>query len=358
MALLAFDSFDHLASADLGQKWSVVPSAGTPALGAYGRKSTNGVHIGASPNAQNSGYFQRTFTPSGNIAIVGIGSRWVSGVNGAYQQAGSESPCIMAFRLNGATQIWLSLNIGSGLLEVYRGATLIQACTAGMAIGQYPFIEMMANVATGTAGSVAVRINNTLVLDVPGINTANTGTAGWNQVKFGQMASGGGSSGQQMHLDFDDFYVCDGAGPAPWNTFLGDCSAVADPPTAEGDLSEWTPAAGADNSLMVKEALADGDATYVKTITPGATDTFLKADVAAGAVILGVQINVQLRKEDAGACVVQAVARKGGVSRFTAIPNPGTTYGIGTGLFVVDPETGLPWTPAGWNATQPGYTRG
>jgi hypothetical protein len=362
MALLWFDSFDHYVAADMGQKWSPVAGGGTGngvlTIGATsGRRSTQGLRLIGVPNSGNSGFVQRTFTPSGNTCIVGVASKWVSGVNAAYALPGSESPCVIGIRLNGATQCWLYLNVGSGLLELYRGSTQLQVASAGMSIGSYPFIEIMAVIATGTAGSVQVRINNTLVMDVSGINTANSGTAGWNQIKLGQMASTPGSSGANMELAFDDCYVCDGSGAAPWNTFLGDCSAVASYPTAEGAASDWTPLSGTDNALMVKEATADGDTSYVSTITPGATDVYVTPDTAPGATLLGVQVSLQLKKEDAGSCVVNAVARVGTTNYPLPVPNPGTAYAIGSAVFTVNPATGLPWTEAEYNAAQFGFAR-
>lgn len=363
MALLWFESFDHFATVDLPQKWNLVAGGGTTSgttsitIGGYGRKSTQGLRLVASPNSGNSGYAQRTFSPSGTTCIVGVGSRWAAGVNAAYTNSGAETPCVIAIRLNGVTQCWLSLNTASGLLELYRGSTLLGTASAGMAIGQYPFIELKAVVALGTAGSVQVRINNTLVMDVPNINTANSGTAGWNQIKLGGMSSGAGSSGAVMELNFDDFYVCDGSGPAPLNGFLGDCSAVASFPTVEGAASDWTPLTGTDNAQMVDDPIADGDATYVSTVTPGATDTYPIADLSPGAAVYGVQVTVQMKKEDAGSCAVNAVARVAGVNYPTPLPNPGTTYGIGSGLFTVNPATGLPWTEAEYNAAEFGFAR-
>ena len=69
MSLLFMDSFDHYATADITEKWTTIPTVlgGTPqapAIGAYGRNSTNGLRTSAASNAHTGQPVVITVSPS------------------------------------------------------------------------------------------------------------------------------------------------------------------------------------------------------------------------------------------------------------------------------------------------------
>jgi len=212
-----------------------------------------------------------------------------------------------------------------------------------------------------SAGTVEVRVNGNVVpgLNLTGQNTRASGFSTWTSVVLGTNDNVGSSwSGGNLNVDFDDVYVCDGSGSAPWNTFLGDCRVDALRPTAEGTSSQWTPLSGTDNAAMVNQTAPDDDTTYVSTVTSGHTDTYVTPDApVAGAAIMGVQLNVSIKKEDAGSCAVSGVVRHSGTNYPVVLPNPGTTYAYQTVMMPTNPGTGVAWTEAGFNAAEFGFTR-
>lgn len=360
MALVFIDSFDHYLTADRLDKWTAsgdgnVSFGGSIAIGAFGRHSSNGIRLHAAANTGNSGTMNKQgLTTSGNTVIIGFAFR-PSALNGAMNLF--ESPQIIGILLGGTQQMSLKLS-NSGAIEAVRGTggsatSLGPASAATLSMNTYVFLEMKAVIAPGTGGSVEVKVNGTVFLSLTGINTAFSGTAGWNGINLGNIFSAGGSGGTAINYDYDDLYVCDASGTF-CNDYLGDCRVDAGVPTAAGAKSEWGPSAGA-NFQCVDDATPNDDIDHNSTALVGKTDTFVMPNAPAGALIYGVQLNLTAKKLDSSPAALAPVAIIDGVEYVGPGSSPTTAYLDLRTMHMLSPATGLPWTEAEFNAAEIGY---
>lgn len=339
MALLFIESFDHYATADLTEKWSA--SAGSTIVAAAGR------HASAALRTSNSShYVKRTgLSASGSVVAIGVALK-PSDLSGL-------TPAILEVHSGGTVQLSLGNN-SSGQFRVSRGTQwggtqLGISSGTTLTVGAYAYVELLATL-HASAGAVEVRINGVAVLTLSGVNTAASGTA-WDAVALGDPAASRSCPG-----DWDDLYVMDGSGAAPWNTFLGDCRVDVCRPTGAGATTGWTPSTGA-NWQCVDDAAPNDDTDYAEATAAGAVDTFVTEDAPAGGSIIGIQHTLSLRKTDAGTCTVAAVVRHSGADYVSADLAPGTTYAYGLVVQQTNPGTGVAWTAAGFNACEFGYKR-
>jgi len=300
---------------------------------------------------------------SGNTFIAGFSFTPVqlafSGlkVSTTYTPHSNDSNSLISMRLGNVVQVWFRVN-ANGSLSVLRGATILGTSTEIFTFGIPHYVEVKV-VIDPTVGTTEVRVNGLVWagLTLTAQNTRNATAVGWDEVLFGGIVSANTAVGI---WDFDDFWLCDGSGAAPWNNFLGDCRCDVRVPTAEGASAAWTPSTGTDNALVVDEATENADTDYNATNVVGAVDTFVTQDSpVAGAAILGVQHNLSLRKVDAGICTVAPVIRHGGVDLVGAAVNPSVAYNFATQIAPQIPvtPTPVPWTEANFNAAEFGYKR-
>lgn len=158
---------------------------------------------------------------------------------------------------------------------------------------------------------------------------------------------------------WDDIYILDTYGAAPFNDFLGDVRVIATAPTFDVQ-KEFTPLTGTDNFAMVDEGWPgpDEDASYNVADLAGKRDLF---GIAASGLsaddyeFLGGQVVVRAKKEDSGTRLFRLVCRSGAavaVSDTYALPADYVTL---VAFFAVDPATGLAWTQEAWEAAAIGY---
>lgn len=341
MALLWIESFDSFVTADLAEKYAFSSSAAPAITAGAGRRSTAAIRLWYAT------WIKKLLAPSGTTVIVGFSVRLegmpASSLGGlAGVQHGSVNQVSLTADTDGTLQVWAG-NPGDTLLG-----------SGGMITNGVPyFIEMKVVLGTGTSGSVIVRINETEVINVTGVNTAPSGTAIWSQTWLGGVTNP--SAGGYTYID--DWHVLDGSGAAPLNDFLGDCRVDKRIPTADGAVADWTPLSGT-RASNVDDAAPDDDTTYNSTLTAGATDTFVVEDApVVGATVYGVQLNVGWKKADAGGCVVAPIIRSGGTNYPGPTVNPGTTYFYTSWPVGLNPATSAPWTEAAYNAAEFGYRR-
>jgi hypothetical protein len=360
--LLFADSYDGYATADRTKKWTAsYPGAGsgTITIGAFGRRSTQGLRLHAAPNSSNSGNLLKQSLPvTGNTAIVGMSFKY-TGTNTVYYWR--ESPMVLGILRISTIQCSLRLQPHTGLLDLIRGTggaeVLLGTTSSGLTANAFNSVELKVVVATGTGGSAEVRINNVTVLTVTGVNTANGGISTWDGIQLGGAFSQAGSGGATLQMDYDDLYICDGSGPAPLNDFLGDLKVDAFIATGPGAMSQWTPSAGL-NWQTIDEVPPNDDTDYNEAPgAAGAVDTFPMPDASAGALIYAVQSNFTCKKLDAGTLNLAAAVRQGGVNYVGPTLIGLTTYSIVLSMLVTNPATGLPWTEAEFNAAEFGYAK-
>lgn len=336
MALLYLDSMDHYATADLTEKWAAASGA-TIAAGA-GRRSTAGLRLASSAAEVQS----RGFAPADATAIVGVACKVSGLVNAALVQirSGSTVQCTLAINSTGFAQVWRGTT---------SGTLLGTASTGAVAANVYFHIEIKAAIHP-SAGTAVVRVNGVQVLSLSGVNTAASGTAAWDNLYLWHNFI-------SFTADYDDLYVADGSGAAPWNGLLGDCRVDALVPTGAGAVTQWTPSTGA-NYAAVDEIPPNDDTDYVTAASTALVDTYALPDApVAGAVILGVQHTLNAKKTDAGTCSIAAVVRSGGTNYPSAAVALSTAYAYTLVMQGVSPVSGVAWTEAEFNGAEFGVTR-
>jgi hypothetical protein len=155
----------------------------------------------------------------------------------------------------------------------------------------------------------------------------------------------------------DDLYLADGTtgpGSYPNNSFLGDVRSATLFPIGNSAVS-WVPLANT-NWQEVSEIAMDSDTSYNRTATAGAQDSFnfnpLDVDVNQ---VVGLQVTVAVRKEDAGARTVAPVVVIAGETYVGTAVSVDVSYLYITSLWPINPGTGASWTAADVNAMQAGY---
>jgi hypothetical protein len=344
MALIFADSFDHYSNAYIQSKWTSVFNFGTANQGLQ----LNNVQ-------QRTGLQCGGFTGNGAFKTIKNATTWIFGGAFNWQQYGGG----VSFVHVGTPQVVLQIQV-DGTLAVISGpqgfnpGTVLGTTDPSTAItlGRYYYIEFKA-VINQTTGSVVVRINGQIVLNLAGVNTSPNGD---NIADVVQVTGPGGGS----FVYVDDLYVCDNSGTA--NTdFLGDVKIGVIVANLAGDFTQWTPSSGVVNFSLVNEIPPDGDATYVSAVAPPSgpfpTDTYFFQPVDPTTVILAIQTNIIARKDNEGNRALSIVTRFGGVNSVTDSTGRfvNFTYIDYLNQFDVNPLTSLQWTPTTLNLAQWGY---
>lgn len=347
MALLFMDSFDHYATADITEKWTAVEAAGQWTIAAAaGRRGSSALRVTSA-----SWWIQKALPAGATTVVVGVAYKPPSLSTNLVLELSEATAAHVGLRVNtdGSVSVHRML---SGPFSTSNDVTLGTSAPGLVTAGVFTYIEIKATI-HDTTGSVEVRLNGstTPIINVTGVDTRNGGTGVVTLVYFTSY------SGPSGNYDFDDLYLLDGTGSAPWNTFLGDCRVDARYPTAAGATTGWTPSAGS-NWQNVDDAPPNDDTDYNSTSTLNALDTFVVQDApVVGATIFGVQHCLNLKKMDAGTCTVAPVVRHAGVDNVGADISPGTSYAFGLLVQQTNPGTGAQWTEAGFNAAEFGYKK-
>lgn len=355
MALLFYDGFDHYVTADRFTKWtSEVTAGGSGVISApNGRHSSSSMRL-TNGSYQQNGWLKVLPVVDPTTCIVGVGYRHTTAAPG---RGG-----IISVLDAGTVQVSLCVNTDS-TFSVLRadpqGGTVLGPASSvvTMPVNAFAYLELKV-VIHPSAGSYDVRMNGVSILSATGLNTRNSANNSWNTVGLGHIgtASVGGFT---YTRDYDDLYVLDGSGAAPYNTFLGDVRADALYPTGVGVVAAtWTtgPTPALVNHQMVDETAPNSDTDYVQSDTIGQEETFACGDVPVpGSAVLAVQVLLSAKKTDAGPSLVAAVIKpSGGSSQVGTSQALGTGYGYASQIYTAIPGGGA-WTEADFNAAEFGY---
>jgi len=350
MALLWMDSFDHYATADLVDKYGATGSSiggSSQTIGSgNGRRGSNGLL------ARFGSGISRSF-PAASTVIAGFAVRHKDVAARVFLTLGETGADHISLRLNADGSIAILRNTGSASSFGFNNNGTVVATTAAGLVTATTYNQLQLKVIIhSTTGLAELRLNGTTtpVATFSG-NTRNGGTGNATFLNVGV------SDGTSTGADYDDWWICDGTGPAPTNDYLGDCRVDPRFPTAAGALTQWTPSAGA-NWQTVDDAAPNDDTDYNSATTVGLEDTFTVQDAPVpGATLYGAQVNINVKKLDAGVCEIAPVTRVGGTSYLGTSLNPGTVYSYFTDVRATNPATGLAWTEAEFNAAEFGYRK-
>jgi hypothetical protein len=336
MALILTESWDSTSSAAiLADKWNLGLANGiggsgpgrTGANGWVGANGTAGRQVAASEESATFIYggaqidTDLTFFGSGGTGKKQISFKSDAGVTEhVYLQTGASDPT---------------------KLEVYRGGgTLLGSSASGVVkAGIWQYFEMKVTL-SDTVGAVVVRVDETVVINLSGIDTKNGGT---KTVLDSIVITGNRNGTTGVNTRFDDIYLCNGAGLA--NTdFLGAVRVECLLPNGNGASTGMTNSAGnsVNNYSYVDDQMVTTD--YVESDSAKDTYTFADSAQPTGNSVKGVAVYEFAEKTDAGARGLSAVARLSGTEALTdvgALTNG--AYHVKWAIFETKPGGGA-WT--------------
>jgi hypothetical protein len=243
----------------------------------------------------------------------------------------------------------LSWGIYNGGIQLWRGAAgsvLIGQHVGGFVANAHYYVEVEW-VIHDTTGVAKLRLNGTEVISYTG-DTRNGGVStNIDTVLFG--ANGG------INTFFDDWYVCDDAGAAPCNTFLGDVRVLPLRPSAPGANTGFTPDTGA-NWSRVNETPYSA-VNYVGAAA-SAKDTYTMGDLAAPLPIVhGIKTAAIVKNPDGGNPSARNLVRVGTTDYAgTAVITAATDALVST-LWPSNPATSAAWAASEVNAMEVGVER-
>jgi len=256
---------------------------------------------------------------------------------------------LMVDDISNTNQLSAQVSLANNTISVYRNGTLLQSVFIGYLASSWFYLELGGVIASGTGGSVIVRLNGATIINLTGQNTAGGGAN--NISRYGVQS--GAISG---HFQTSHWYLCDGTGPAPWNTFLGDIRVQPMNPTSN-DVVQFTANGLASQYLNAAKNPPVPATDYNSDANVGDQDTF-NCNAITGVTtqtVLGLSVKALAAKSDSGLKSAQTVLKSGGTTDL------GTSTALSTGgifltkMYPTDPNTSAAWTLANANAAKPGY---
>lgn len=335
------DSMQHYGTSNINKKYNIING---PSWQVGSAASPRGTDVLQSTSDGTGGYvgafLGRTFNDQ---------DTWIVGFRVSYPNVGCGSPIFKMFDHNGNRQFTLALQFG-GLIGAYRGGiggfdgsgTLLGVSTGSpLFSGVYAFIELKV-VLHPSAGSVQVRVDNTVVLNLTGINTDNTGLASASVIGFG-----GGNCGT---IKFCDFYVHDGQGSEDI-AFWGDTQIDFLRPVSNGDANDYIPVGSLNNFENVDE-VPPSVVDYNKSNTPGDIELYTFDPIPTTTLIKCIQAVGLYEKDDGNDRRVMLSTKTGGSVFNGSIQDVPSSSGYLLERFANNPDTGIDWVVADANAAQ------
>lgn len=247
----------------------------------------------------------------------------------------------------------------SGQVYAYRQEGLARSAASGTILGTsgvcitargYQHIEAFA-VVDGAAGSIEVRVNGVTVLNLTGVNTQNPDAqAGVIAQVMANGCPGGAIIGLPSYVEADDLFVWEQTGPYN-DDFIGDMKVYTRFPDGDTAIEEWAPAVGTDTFDNLNKVPPQDDVYFITAEAPGVVSIVEIEDVPTAIVrIAGVQSLARAVKTDAGNAKIVLGVHSGSDFDEGAEQALSMAPSYYSSIFEVDPGTGVPWTPAGFNA--------
>lgn len=340
MALLLLDSFDHYATADITQKWTVGGGSLVPATHGNG-VGTPTMRMGLAPG-------DSTMIIGGSVRI-GAGGIFFMPVDELF------APFFKAAAL---------LTGNDGTIRTsgdFNGVFGVSAPNLWKAGGTYYIWSVVTNLNSSSAGTHTVYVDGVEVISITGLDFMGgfTGSAlGWSGMQIGRL---------NPDIVVDDLIVMDGVDDGTifhdvvrdGNNNPAAIEIVVKRPNAVGDLTEWIPVPVQDNWENVDDPTPDGDVTYNYALgtAVGARDLYHIEDLAPDESLLGAQLLVNGRRSGLGAALIAPITKQAGTIR------DGTTVGLASSYtyasrvpFGAAPD-GSAWSRAIFNDIQVGQKR-
>lgn len=276
-------------------------------------------------------------------------ARWVFGF--AYRLTAPQAANDLIYSIyNNSNQMFALFQNVDGTLQIRAGnVNGIGVTERALDVGRWYYIEgdLTLSGTTPITATVELRINKH-------VESSGSGSTGINASQNLSFASTGGVdanyhqlSGPTGTADFDDLYIKNNAG------YYGDIRIVALFPNGDGGKSDWTPNSGSTHFDRVDTHPLDLT-KWLETAVANNIDTWDWQDVPGfSGTIKAVNISLFARKDDEGTksfkIVVGNTGTLGASDEYFVSDVLGEWYEWGQ---ETDPNTGIAWTQAGFNATQ------
>lgn len=205
-------------------------------------------------------------------------------------------------------------------------------------------------VLSATVGEVHFYINGVLEQSHTGLDTIRNASQ-VQRIRLGDSYNQAGYSRAPSNTMYiGELYIADTVpAGAPSVSYLA--------ANADGDVTDWTPLSGTDNSAMVDETDPDEDTTYNETSTATDRDELALQDTSEDGTFLGVQPIIRAKKTGGEGNLIKTGVRSGTSESLDASGHSiGSGYGYHYGDIVeVDPATSSAWTQAGVDGAEVVY---
>ena len=357
MSIIYADGFDSYNNeADLNMRWTLTNT--DVADMTWGNVGRNGVGRRLTFN-DDFNHITRGLWDQKTVIYAGFAYR-----NSDLGTGATNYDDIFTLIEGGAAQCSLSRPANSGQLGFYRnpgaGSNVLLGGASSRVLRDdvWYYIEIKMTISnTLSTADMILRVNGEIWIQLDSGDSQTTANTWVDAFRFGNFIS------NKATVDIDDFYILDGDGPAPYNTFLGDLRVDTIRPNGNGTTSDFVgvDADSVDNYLHVDEVTQDGDTSYLKSSTPNEIDLYaLESLPVTPSVIFGVQPVSVCKKTDAGVRTAQHVIRTGGTNYFSPdfYPSDNDYIGFaslgGPGMWEDNPFTGVPFVEADIDALESG----
>lgn len=305
--------------------------------GGYAHRS--GAAYGVPWSISNSASYFRLF-PFGGKAHVFHGIAWTASAWDSW----------ISFYGDGGGTVHLTVRMTASSITLYRGAnasTQIAQYLIPLVAGQWYYVEVEATI-SDTVGVAKVRVNGLEVISF----TGDTKNAGTGTTIDGVLYQHNGN----LVTTFCDYYLCDDAGSAPHNTYLGDIRVTKHRPSGNGASAQFTPDTGANYSRVNEYPVSA--ANNVASSTSGHKDSYAMDDLPNNVgTVLAVKAGLFAKNPDGGSPAIKNLIRTAGVDYLGAAYNLGGSDLPFTHTWVTNPNTAAAWTAAEVNALESGFSR-
>jgi hypothetical protein len=312
------DGFDHYVTADLNKKWN---SGSGSILAAVGRQGT------AAWRLFNNATQLKSIAGVSTVSVAFA----VKNVDGG---AGT----LLRLQNSGTIHVDLRWNADHTLSPRLAGSTVLGTSTA-LSTGNYYHVELKVVVGDSPTGSVELRINGAVALNLTGIDTRNGATTTINEIVLG-------GNGLQFYID--DLHVGD--------DIIGDRHIRTKYADAAGNYSEQTPTGSGTNFENVDETPFN-TVDYNTADAVDERDTYGFQDAVAGEGILAVAVNIVCQKTDAGSASAAPLLRHSSTDYLGTAFNPSDSSWLIFQQVYMQHPSAVDWTPTNMNATEFGDKR-
>lgn len=341
MALLFMDGFD---AGDWALKWPI--------------QLNGNIAVPSSSTTTRFGVGRSMYTPGGNgggysgvrrILSTSFGTFYMGFAFMTEHMACNRAMVVLTGDNAATPHLSLSFSDVSGALQLRIGNYSTVLATSAASIittSVWRYIEIK-GVISDTVGTCEIRVDGEEVINYSG-DTRNGGTT----ATIDSIAIQAAAYGSSYRYYYDDLYLCDGSGPAPYNNFLGDVRVQTLAPNGAGSSTQFTPSAGANFETV--DELPYSTTDYVESNTAGHKDLYTLSNISTSNFVFAIGNNVIAKKADAGTGQIRSVMKSGLTTVTGATVVLGSSDSVVSDLRVTDPDTSTGWTASGVNALESG----